>query len=460
MKVIAPVTHSEWAAPIVCVRKSNGKLRVCADFSTGLNRALESFDYPLPVPEDIFATLNGGAVFSQIDLSDAYLQIELSDESKKMVVINTHRGLFQYNRLPFGMKKALGIFQQIMNKMITGLRGVTTYLDDILVRIEKCSFAKPEIWYLGFIVDKNGRRPSPEKIEAIKGIFEPKNVGQLRAFLGMITCYAAFMPTMKDLRGPLDVLLKKDVKWEWTSKQQTAFEKLKKALSGELNLAHYDPRQKIVVAADACDYGIGCVISHRYGDGSEKPIAHASRFLTAAEKNFSQIEKEALGIVFAVKKFHKYVFGRKFLLLTDHKPLLAIFGDKKGVPVYCANRLMRWATILLGKYVNTTKFGQADGLSRLMQKHQVEDEDIVIASVENDVGSLLKECIRRLPVTVTDVESYTTTDPVLRKVISCVNSGKWPKENQKLAHFQNRRETLSLVGGCLIPIQQLQANLC
>ncbi|KIH62547.1 reverse transcriptase [Ancylostoma duodenale] len=279
MKVIAPVSHSEWAAPIVCVRKSNGKLRMCADFSTGLNKALESFDYPLPVPEDLFATLNGGAVFSQIDLSDAYLQIELSDESKKMVVRNTHRGLFQYNRLPFGIKTAPGIFQQIMNKMVAGLRGVATYLDDILVcgrteqehmenllalferiaeygfkvRIEKCSFAKPEIRYLGFIVDRNGRRPNPEKIEAIKSMVEPKNVGQLRAFLGMITYYAAFMPTMKDLRGPLDALLKKDVKWEWTSKQQTAFEKLKKALSSELNLAHYDPRQKIVVAADACD---------------------------------------------------------------------------------------------------------------------------------------------------------------------------------------------------------------
>ncbi|KIH56932.1 retroviral aspartyl protease, partial [Ancylostoma duodenale] len=122
MGVITPVTHSEWAAPIVCVRKSNGKLRVCADFSTGLNRTLESFDYPLPVSEDIFATLNGGAVFSRIDLSDAYLQIELSDESKKMVVINTHRGLFQYNRLPFGIKTAPGIFQQIMNKMVAGLR--------------------------------------------------------------------------------------------------------------------------------------------------------------------------------------------------------------------------------------------------------------------------------------------------------------------------------------------------
>ncbi|EYC08316.1 hypothetical protein Y032_0066g3694 [Ancylostoma ceylanicum] len=324
------MTHSEWAAPIVCVSKSNGKLRVCADFSTGLNRALESFDYPLPVPDDIFATLNGGAVFSQIDLSDAYLQIELSDESKKVVVINTHRGLFQYNRLPFGIKTAPGIFQQIMNKMTAGLRGVATYLDDILVcgkteqehmenllalferiseyglkvRKEKCSLAKPEIRYLGFILDKDGRRPNPEKVEAIKSMAEPKNVGQLRAFLGMITYYSAFMPTMKDLRGPLDALLKKDMKWEWSSKPQTAFEKLKKALSSDLNLAHYDPKQKIVVAADACDYGIGCVISHKYADGSSKPIAHASRSLTAAEKNYSQIEKEALGIVFAVKRFH------------------------------------------------------------------------------------------------------------------------------------------------------------
>ncbi|KIH64820.1 reverse transcriptase [Ancylostoma duodenale] len=328
-KVIAPLSHSEWSALFFLCEK--------------VQRNVE-------MPEDVFATLNGGAVFSQIDLSNAYLQIELSDDSKKMVVINTHRGVYKYNRQPFGIKTAPVIFQRIMNKMVAGLRCVATFLDDILVcgrteqehvenmralieriaeyrfkvRIEKCSLAKPEIGYLGFIVDEYDRRPNPEKIEAIKIMVEPTNVGQLRASLGMITYYAAFTPTMKDLRGPVDALLKKDVKWEWTSRQQTAFEKQKKALSSELNLAHYDPRQKIVVAADARDYGIGCMISHRYADGSEKPIAHASRSLTAAEKNYSQIEKEAMGIVFVVKKFRKYVFGRKFLLLTDHKPLLAV----------------------------------------------------------------------------------------------------------------------------------------
>lgn len=220
--------------------------------------------------------------------------------------------------------------------------------------MDKCSFAKPEIRYLGFIIDKNGRRPNPQKIEAIKNMVEPTNVTQLRAFIGMVTFYSSFIPSMKKLRGPLDALLKKDVKWTWTSVQWHAFEKLKNELSSDLNLAHYDPNEKIVVAADACEYGIGCVISHRYADGSEKPIAHASRLLSDAERNYSQVEKEALGLVFAVKKFHKYIFGREFLLLTDHKPLLTIFGNKKGVPVYTANRLVRWATTLL-RWQHTTR---------------------------------------------------------------------------------------------------------
>ncbi|EYC07833.1 hypothetical protein Y032_0068g155 [Ancylostoma ceylanicum] len=164
----------------------------------------------------------------------------------------------------------------------------------MIAGLREKSLAKPEIRYLGFIVDKNSRRPNPEKIDAIKGMVEPKNVSHLRAFVGMITYYPAFMPTMKDIRGPLHALLKKDVKWERTSKQQLAFEKLKETLSSKLNLAHYDPRQKIVVAAQACDYGIACLISHKYADGLEKHIAHASRSPAASEKNYLQIVMEAL----------------------------------------------------------------------------------------------------------------------------------------------------------------------
>ena len=131
--VIKPVRHADWAAPVMVVKKPNGSSRLCVDYSTGLNDALQLHQHPLPVPEDIFATLNGGHVFSRIDFSDAYLQVELDDDSKRLCNINTHRGVYEYQRLPFGIKSAPGIFQAIMNKMLAGLPFATAYLDDIVV---------------------------------------------------------------------------------------------------------------------------------------------------------------------------------------------------------------------------------------------------------------------------------------------------------------------------------------
>ncbi|KHJ97226.1 reverse transcriptase [Oesophagostomum dentatum] len=192
--VLEPVDHSSWAAPIVVVKKANGISRLCADFSTGLNDALMLHQHPLPTVEDVFNKLNGGELFSQFDLAYAYLQIEVDDNSEDLLTINTHRGLYRYNRLTFGVKFAPGIFQQIMmDAMIAGLDGVAAYLDDIIVtgltmdehrrnlealfermhyysfsvRIEKCHFMMSEIRYLDDIIDKNGRRLDSDKIRAI-----------------------------------------------------------------------------------------------------------------------------------------------------------------------------------------------------------------------------------------------------------------------------------------------------
>ncbi len=194
---------------------------------------------------------------------------------------------------------------------------------------------------------------------------------------------------MHDLRAPLNELLKKDKKWRWTPECQTAFDQIKKALTSDLFLTHYDPKLEIIVASDASSYGVGSCILHKMPDGTKKPIAHASRTLLPAEKHYSQIEKEALGIIFAVTKFHRYLHGRFFTLQTDHKPLITIFESKKGLPIYTANRLLRWGTILLNynfkiEYLPSKQISHADGLSRLVPKYSEPFEDTIIAALRTD----------------------------------------------------------------------------
>ena len=482
--VIVPVSYSAWAAPIVVVRKANGTIRVCGDFSTGLNAALQAHCYPLPLPEDIFTMLNGGTQFAKLDLADAYFQIEVAPDSRQFLTINTHRGLFQYTRLPFGVKTAPAIFQQVIDTIISGLPGTAAYMDDIVLmgrsseelkdrisevlkrledhglrlRPDKCQLFLSSIKYLGYIFDANGRHPDPENIRAIQQMPAPHDITTLRSFLGLISYYSAFLPALHDARAPLNRLLQKDTPWMWSQDCQEAFHHLKAMLKSSLLLTHYDPSLPLIVAADASNYGVGAVISHRFPDGSEKPIAHASRTLTPPEKNYGQIEKEALAIIFAVKKFHKFLWGRRFTLLTDHKPLLSIFGSKKGIPVYSANRLQRWATTLLGydfiiHYRRTDAFGQADGLSRLISNHRAPDDDVVIAAVgvEEDVCRQLSDAIRGLPVTASDIRRATQSDPILRQAIAFIQTS-WPNDNftGDLGHLSARRESLSVVNSCLM----------
>ncbi|KAK6765279.1 hypothetical protein RB195_025275 [Necator americanus] len=307
MHVLEPVDDSEWAAPIVVVQKKNGSIRLCADYLTGLNDALEQNQHLLPTPENpTFTKLNGGRYFSQLDFSETYLQLEANDVSKQLLTINTHRGLYRFNRLQFGVKPAPGIFQQCMDALIAGLDGTAAYLVDILVtgrtigehnarleavlkriqdygfrfRLDKCAFLQTEITYLGFVINAQGRRPDPGKIKAIQKMPAPKDVSQLRSFLGLINFYGNFVKDLHNLRAPLDALTEKDVVYTWTSECQSSFDKIKAVLSSDLLLTHFNPSLPIIVAADASNYGMGATLSHHFADGCEKVIYHASRCLT------------------------------------------------------------------------------------------------------------------------------------------------------------------------------------
>lgn len=198
---------------------------------------------------------------------------------------------------------------------------------------------------------------------------------------------------------------------------------------------------------------------HAFPDGSLRPIMYVSSSFTPAETNYPQIQKEAAALQFAIKRFHKYIYGRKFELQTDHKPLLAIFGCKDGIPIYTASRLQRYALTLLAydftiKYVSTTSFGYADVVSRLIAKYPKENEDVIIATVYcDDPKCLAVENALSIPIKLDDIQSLTYDCPVLKKVVDYIKNG-WPNtkkqiQNQEVSQFFEHRHGLLYIDGCV-----------
>ena len=397
MGVMEPVGHAVWGAPIVPVLKSDGSVRICGNFKLTANRAIRVDKYPLPRIEDIFGSLAGGKVFTKLDLSQAYQQCVVDEECRDVLTINTHLGPLRYRRLAFGVNSAVALFQREMEKLLNGMPGVCVFLDDILItgtsqddclqrtaavlkklqdaglRVseKKCKFCVDSVEYLGHRIDAEGCHPTEAKVRAIQSAPIPKNVSELKSFLGILNYYARFIANRSDVLSPLHDLLKKDVPWVWGLEQQRAFGEAKMLITSEKVLAHFDPELPLVLTCDASSVGIGAVLSHRYSDGSEKPVGFVSRSLSKAEQKMSQIEREALALVYGVTKFHQYLFGNdKFVLVTDHKPLVKLFGEHEGIPVTTSARISRWALRLSAynytiQYKSTSQIGHADGLSRL-----------------------------------------------------------------------------------------------
>ena len=306
--------------------------------------------------------------------------------------------------------------------------------------------------YLGHVIDQNGLHASDNKLQAIRNAPRPKNVQQLRSLLGLINYYGKFVPNMSSVLHPLNQLLKSDVKWKWSTACDKSLFKVKQRLVSSRVLVHYDCELPLRLATDASDYGVGAVISHVFPNGEEKPIAFASRTLTQAEKNYPQIEKEALSIVYGVKKFHQYLYARKFSLITDHKPLVSILNPTKAIPPLSAARMQRWALLLSAynytiSYRSTKEHANADALSRLPLESDTKGEDTGGASFDNvfNLGQL-----EALPVTSQKLSQATSTDPLLSQVMAYVKKG-WPSQvPHDLKPYLSRRHELTLEANCLM----------
>ncbi|XP_064651674.1 uncharacterized protein K02A2.6-like [Lineus longissimus] len=267
--ILKKVETSEWASPIVVVPKASGELRICGDFKVTINKSLEDNSYPLPTADDLFSTLAGSEVFSKLDLTQAYQQLELTEASKPLCTINTHQGLYQFQRLPFGVKTAPSIFQSVMDRVLVNIPGVGCILDNILTgtkpeehlrrledvlkrlakhhivaKLPKCRFRVPEVVYFGHRVNAEGRACVPEKVDAILKAKTPTNVAELRTFLGIVGYYGAYLPNLSTTFSPLYRLLRGDVPWEWTDDCNKALEQVKKELTSDRVLVHYDTKKE------------------------------------------------------------------------------------------------------------------------------------------------------------------------------------------------------------------------
>ncbi|KAJ7993898.1 hypothetical protein DPEC_G00259470 [Dallia pectoralis] len=212
-------------------------------------------------------------------------------------------------------------------------------LDEVLSRLKdaglrlhrsKCAFLQNEVEYLGHVVNAEGLHPVQDKVRAIEGAPPPTTVTE--AYLGLLNYYNKFLPSLATRLAPLHKLLRKNVLWAWNREQEEAFQSSKQLLKSAKVLGHYSADKALVLACDASPHGVGAVLLHVMEDGSERPLGFMSRTLTPAEKRYSELNKEGLAIIFGIKRFHKYIYGRTFTISTDHKPLISLFHEKKPVP--------------------------------------------------------------------------------------------------------------------------------
>ena len=390
-KGIIEPCEGPWSSPIVLAKKKDGSLRFCIDFRK-LNEATLKDAYPLPRIEDNLDTLGGSTWFSTLDLISGFWQVEMDAESKAKTAFSVGRGgLYQFRRMPFGLCNAPATFQRLMEKVLSGLQWeiAVLYIDDIVVfgntveqhldRLEsifsrlrkaglklkpsKCSLLKRKVEFLGHVVSARGVEADPDKISKVKDWPQPRDVSEVRSFIGLCAYYRRFVRGFSDLCKPLYRLTEKGVTFHWGRDQEAAFIALKDKLTSAPILAFPNETDKFILDTDASAFGIGGVLS-QVQDGEERVIAYGSRVLSKAERNYCVTRRELLAIVDFVKMFHHYLVGSKFLLRTDHAALYWLFGMKnlEGQPARWVERLGCYDMVI--QHRPGVKHGNADALSR------------------------------------------------------------------------------------------------
>ena len=339
-------------SPLVVIPKKDGDVRLCVEMRMP-NKAIQRERHPMPTVDDLIHKLDGATVFTKLDLRAGYHQLSLAEKSRHITTFATHKGLHRYKKLNFVTNSASEIFQHVIGEQIRDIPNAINISDDIIIfgferfshigltlNQNKCEFSQSQLTFFGLVFSGNGVSPDPAKVEAIHNCSSPQSVKEVRSFLGMATYCAKLIPNFSDLTEPLRELTKKNVPFKWSSRQAQSFNVVKAALMSETVMAYFDKTKQTELITDASPFGLSAILT-RKGSGSvdRKVVAYISRPLSDMERRYSQTEREALAIVWAVERLHVYLYGGHFTLITDCKPVELILNNPQSRP---PARIERW----------------------------------------------------------------------------------------------------------------------
>lgn len=462
-------SKGEWATPVVLAPKPGGKWRVCCDFRP-LNTVTRSESFPIPRPEDVLDRLAKSKWFTTLDLTSGYYQVPIAEEHKKYLGIITDDGVYEFNRLPFGIKNAPAGFSRIMRKIFGELEGVETYIDDLTIHGEtleelldrqdrvlkkvqefglhlnltKCHWAQKSVRVLGFIISNGTREIDPDDLRPVTEFPIPRNVSDVRRFLGMVNHFRRYIPHLAEKTRPLNLLLRKNATWRWATPQQEAFDVLKTTLSSNpvTSLAQAD--KPFILTTDASKHVAAAILTQPDVDGGERVIAYWSKTFKGAEANYSVTEKECLAVVHAIDHFRHYLIGRPFKVVTDHSALTSMPTIKDSY-----GRLARWA-MFLGQFDFEIVHRSGVSIPHVDALSRAHSDVLMPLVITPDVD----------PFTIVGLVDYIKT----RNMPSGLSAGKVTKILSKAPNFRwdevaNRLYRLVAGGEMWIPEPNLRAEV-
>ena len=472
-----------WISPLVAIPKKNGDVRLCVDMRMP-NQAIQRERHPTPTVDDLVDALNGASTFSKLDLRTGYHQLSLAPESRYITTFATHEGLRRYARLNFGTNSASEIFQNVISEQIQNIPGAINISDDIIVygkspeehntalhavlkrfdnsgltlHPDKCEFNKSSLAFFGFVFSADGISPDPEKVKAIHEACPPSSTSEVRSFLGMVTYCAKFIQNFSDITKPLRELTKKNVQFHWEQQHQQAFQEVKDALTSDTVMAYFDKRKQTELTTDASPWGLSAILSQcTPGSEDRRIVAYVSRSLTPVEQRYSQTEREALAIVWAMERLHTYLYGGHFTLLTDCKPVELILNNRKSRP---PARIERWHLRLQEYNFSTVHTKGQDNPSDFLSRHPGTSTSDTLEKAAEEYVNFLANLSTPKAMSLEDIKQATKEDAVLQKLMQLIRYGNWAsvKKDEKfsatdkdeLALFSKVRDELTVTNDIVL----------